>query len=103
MPRGLPFEAQPRHWGNDRPERHSHSAHQGAKPRSSVSEILVASIWREMKLKIVLVIISVIGTCLSLCATSSAHPASGIVLDHRGNVFFSDLETIWKIDTNGKL
>jgi len=33
----------------------------------------------------------------------AAHPANGIVLDRSGNIFFSDLETIWKIDTNGKL
>ena len=37
------------------------------------------------------------------CRRFAAHPASGIVLDHAGNIFFSDLETIWKIDTNGKL
>ena len=56
-----------------------------------------------MKLKIVVTIIAVIWTCLSLSTTASAHPASGIVVDRAGNVFFSDLETIWKIDTNGKL
>lgn len=32
-----------------------------------------------------------------------AHPASGIVLDSAGDIYFSDLETIWKIDTSGKL
>ena len=56
-----------------------------------------------MKHKYILTVIVVIGTCLSLSTTTSAHPASGIVLDHKGNVFFSDLETIWKIDTNGRL
>lgn len=40
---------------------------------------------------------------LFLSVEVAAHPASGIVLDHAGNVYFSDLETIWKIDTNGKL
>ncbi|MEP6568229.1 MAG: hypothetical protein ABJC10_00505 [Acidobacteriota bacterium] len=35
--------------------------------------------------------------------TVAAHPASGIVLDRAGNIYFSDLETIWKIDTGGKL
>jgi sugar lactone lactonase YvrE len=40
---------------------------------------------------------------LFLSVEVMAHPASGIVLDHAGNVFFSDLETIWKIDTSGKL
>ncbi len=32
-----------------------------------------------------------------------AHPASGIVVDHRGNIYFSDLETVWKADAVGKL
>jgi len=32
-----------------------------------------------------------------------AHPASGIVVDTRGNVYFSDLESVWKVDTSGKL
>jgi DNA-binding beta-propeller fold protein YncE len=32
-----------------------------------------------------------------------AHPASGIVVDRKGQVYFSDLETVWKIDTLGKL
>lgn len=36
-------------------------------------------------------------------APVAAHPASGIVLDRAGNIYFSDLETIWKINTNGKL
>lgn len=56
-----------------------------------------------MKHKFVLTVIAVIGTWVSLSATAQAHPASGIVLDRAGNVYFSDLETIWKIDTNGKL
>src|SRR5687768_13363065 len=34
---------------------------------------------------------------------ADAHPASGIVVDSKGNVYFSDLETIWKVDTSGKL
>jgi hypothetical protein len=32
-----------------------------------------------------------------------AHPASGIVVDRKGQVYFSDLETVWKIDAQGKL
>ena len=39
--------------------------------------------------------------CLATSAT--AHPATGIVVDRAGNVYFSDLETIWKISTDGKL
>ncbi|HEY5884442.1 MAG TPA: hypothetical protein VIT88_07125 [Pyrinomonadaceae bacterium] len=32
-----------------------------------------------------------------------AHPAWGIVVDRQGQVYFSDLKNIWKIDTQGKL
>jgi hypothetical protein len=32
-----------------------------------------------------------------------AHPATGIVLDGRGQIYFSDLETIWKLDARGQL
>ena len=38
-----------------------------------------------------------------LPATAAAHPATGIVVDRKGQVYFSDLETIWKLDTNRKL
>jgi WD40 repeat protein len=36
---------------------------------------------------------------------ASAHPASGIVVDQQGQVFFQDIagRTIWKIDAEGKL
>jgi hypothetical protein len=34
---------------------------------------------------------------------ADAHPPTGIVVDPKGVVYFTDLETIWKIDTNGKL
>jgi sugar lactone lactonase YvrE len=56
-----------------------------------------------MKHKYLLTAILTIGTCLVLSTTAGAHPASGIVIDRGGNVYFSDLETIWKINTNGKL
>jgi len=56
-----------------------------------------------MKLKLVVFIFAILAQGLFLSEVASAHPANGIVLDHKGNVFFSDLETIWKIDTNGKL
>ncbi|MDQ2974979.1 MAG: hypothetical protein M3R69_06165 [Acidobacteriota bacterium] len=35
--------------------------------------------------------------------TTQAHPATGIVVDRKGQVYFSDLETIWKIDLQGQL
>jgi hypothetical protein len=56
-----------------------------------------------MKLKLVLFILGIVAQVLLLSATAGAHPASGIVLDRARNVYFSDLETIWKIDANGKL
>lgn len=41
---------------------------------------------------------------LTLAASSSfAHPAWGIVVSSTGIVYFSDLETVWKIDRSGKL
>ena len=41
--------------------------------------------------------------CWLLAANAVAHPATGIVVDRAGNVYFSDLETIWKLSTDGKL
>jgi hypothetical protein len=38
-----------------------------------------------------------------LTTAALGHPASGIVVDRKGQVFFSDLETIWKLDSNRKL
>jgi sugar lactone lactonase YvrE len=40
---------------------------------------------------------------LSLHQRVDAHPATGIVVDSKGNVYFSDLETIWRVETSGKL
>lgn len=34
---------------------------------------------------------------------ANSHPASGIVVDSKGNVYFSDLETVWRVDPSGKL
>lgn len=35
--------------------------------------------------------------------TATAHPATGIVVDRQGIIYFSDLETVWRLDTKGKL
>jgi sugar lactone lactonase YvrE len=43
------------------------------------------------------------GLFLLLTVEAGAHPASGIVLDRAGNIYFSDLETVWKIDNAGQL
>jgi NHL repeat-containing protein len=34
---------------------------------------------------------------------ASAHPGWGVVVDKRGQIFFTDLSNIWKIDAAGKL
>ena len=31
-----------------------------------------------------------------------AHPGWGIVLDRQGNVFYTDLENVWRIDAAGR-
>lgn len=56
-----------------------------------------------MKLRFALTILAVVGQWMFFPATTEAHPASGIVVDSGGNIYFSDLETIWKFDTHGKL
>jgi hypothetical protein len=56
-----------------------------------------------MKRKFGLIVIALILTWLPLSATAHAHPATGIVVDRKGQVYFSDLETIWKIDLQGQL
>jgi DNA-binding beta-propeller fold protein YncE len=38
-----------------------------------------------------------------LDAKASAHPATGIVVDARGSVYFSDLETVWRLEPGGRL
>jgi len=49
--------------------------------------------------------LAVIATLLVLLVaqTSIAHPQTGIVVDKKGNVYFSDLEAVWKLDTSGRL
>ena len=42
--------------------------------------------------------------CFLPGAKLSAHPGSGIVIDKRGNIYFTDTgKGVWKIDTQGKL
>lgn len=45
--------------------------------------------------------------CFALCFVFfswilSAHPSISIVMDSKGNVYYSDLKHVWKIDTQGK-
>ena len=41
--------------------------------------------------------------CVLLATNACAHPSWGIVVDRQGQVYFSDLVTVWKIDDRGKL
>jgi len=41
--------------------------------------------------------------CLLPYAHVSAHPGWGIAVDQQGQVYFTDLKTVWKIDAQGKL
>ena len=54
-------------------------------------------------IKHMLMFIGAAAFCLCLVTSAGAHPATGIVVDRAGNVYFSDLEAIWKIGTDGKL
>jgi len=51
----------------------------------------------------VVTVSAIITICVFLASSSSAHPAWGITVDRQGQVYFSDLKTIWKIDAQGKL
>ena len=37
-----------------------------------------------------------------ICITAFSHPSVSIVMDSKGNVYYSDLKQVWKIDTQGK-
>lgn len=56
-----------------------------------------------MKRAIVIAAFVLLAQCVLLAVSVQAHPASGIVVDRKGQIFFSDLETVWKIDAQGKL
>ena len=56
-----------------------------------------------MKLRFAVIMLAVVTTSLFSSLRTQAHPATGIVVDRKGQVYFSDLETIWKIDLQGKL
>ena len=54
-----------------------------------------------MKLKVRIIIVAAVAGCLFSGLSAQAHPATGIVVDRNGNVYFSDLETVWKLDAKG--
>lgn len=41
--------------------------------------------------------------CALAAAPAAAHPPYGLVVDRTGNVYFSDLETVWRLSPNGRL
>lgn len=52
---------------------------------------------------LVTTITAIVAVCVLMIDDAWAHPAWGIVVDRQGQVYFSDLETVWKIDAQGKL
>ncbi len=51
----------------------------------------------------ILTIAAIITLCMLPARSVWAHPAWGIVIDRNNQIYFSDLETIWRIDAQGKL
>lgn len=56
-----------------------------------------------MRRALIISITAIIMLCVLLTDSVSAHPAWGIVVDRNNQIYFSDIETIWKIDAQGKL
>ena len=52
---------------------------------------------------LVTAVLTIVAACGLLLAEAQAHPAWGIVIDRQGQVYFSDLVNVWKIDAQGKL
>jgi hypothetical protein len=52
--------------------------------------------------RIFFMIIAVVVALIFLAVNIAAHPAWGIAADNQGQVYVSDLETVWKIDAQGK-
>jgi len=52
---------------------------------------------------LVMTVTTTLAVCIFMATDAQAHPAWGIVVDRQGQVYFSDLKTIWKIDAEGKL
>ena len=56
-----------------------------------------------MKRILIITMTAIISTCVLLADSVSAHPAWGIVVDRQGQVYFSDIEAVWKIDRQGNV
>ena len=56
-----------------------------------------------MRPSLVAAVLTSVAVCVLLDVRAQAHPAWGIAVDRQGQVYFSDLVTVWKIDAQGKL
>lgn len=56
-----------------------------------------------MKRALAITLAAVVSACALLAAAAQAHPAWGIAVDRQGQVYFSDLKSVWKIDARGRL
>lgn len=52
---------------------------------------------------LVTAIFAIVPMCVLLAVEAQAHPAWGITVDRQGQIYFSELKTIWKIDAQGQL
>ncbi|MDX6614818.1 MAG: virginiamycin lyase [Blastocatellia bacterium] len=69
---------------------------------SSISITNRASI--RLMTRTLVITITLVVALLAVPANSVwAHPAWGIVIDRNNQIYFSDIETVWKIDAQGKL
>ena len=48
-------------------------------------------------------LIAALATAFLWCAGAAAHPPYGLVADARGNLYFSDLETVWRLAPDRRL
>lgn len=46
---------------------------------------------------------AILALVLLAIGSAAAHPPTGIVVDRQGRVYFTDLETVWKLGPSGKL
>jgi sugar lactone lactonase YvrE len=56
-----------------------------------------------MKRSLIITLTAIVAMCALMIVDALAHPPWGIVVDRRHQVYFSDLENIWKIDAQGRL
>ena len=57
----------------------------------------------NMKRVLAMTVTATLALCMFLTSDAQAHPAWGIAVDRDGQVYFSDLKTIWKINAQGQL